>query len=265
MIGGRRPIKGRKPADRRVRVERPHAPYFRYTGPGQLVAKPAASGPRTGSERAVATVKEWLIGRPLASVEDIDQRLSKRLALPIFSSDAISSSAYATEEILRVLVLAGARGPVPVDPGRDRDLRAAGGGRDLLSPGLLRLSRRRRRVRRGPPGAVADPRARRRGRPAHRLRDDGRRVDVIGDGPADLDPAGPRAVAPAGRGRRDRLDHGRQPARAAGVGQPVRDPHLPVRRYGAGHRRVRPRPHRRRHGRAAPAPARGRARTGRRR
>ena len=108
MIGGRRPIKGRKPADRRVRVERPHAPYFRYTGPGQLVAKPAASGPRTGSERAVATVKEWLIGRPLASVEDIDQRLSKRLALPIFSSDAISSSAYATEEILRVLVLAGA-------------------------------------------------------------------------------------------------------------------------------------------------------------
>ncbi len=108
MIGGRRPIKGRKPADRRVRVERPHAPYFRYTGPGQLQAKAAASGPRTGSERAVATVKEWLIGRPLASVEDIDQRLSKRLALPIFSSDAISSSAYATEEILRVLVLAGA-------------------------------------------------------------------------------------------------------------------------------------------------------------
>ena len=48
MIGGRRPIKGRKPADRRVRVERPHSPYFRYTGPGQLVAKPAASGPRTG-------------------------------------------------------------------------------------------------------------------------------------------------------------------------------------------------------------------------
>ena len=72
------------------------------------MAKAAASGPRTGSERAVATVKEWLIGRPLASDEDIDERLSKRLALPIFSSDAISSSAYATEEILRVLVLAGA-------------------------------------------------------------------------------------------------------------------------------------------------------------
>ena len=33
VIGGRRPLQGRKPGDRRVRVERPHAPYFRYTGP----------------------------------------------------------------------------------------------------------------------------------------------------------------------------------------------------------------------------------------
>ena len=39
MIGGRRPLQGRKPGDRRVRVERPHAPYFRYTGRSQLVAK----------------------------------------------------------------------------------------------------------------------------------------------------------------------------------------------------------------------------------
>jgi amino acid transporter len=108
MIGGRRPIQGRKPADRRVRVERPHSAYFRYAGPGQLVAKPAASAPRTGIGRTWLRAKAWLIGRPLASEEEIGERLSKRLALPIFSSDAISSSAYATEEILRVLVLAGA-------------------------------------------------------------------------------------------------------------------------------------------------------------
>ncbi|MCJ7712291.1 MAG: APC family permease, partial [Chloroflexi bacterium] len=108
MIGGRRPIKGRKPADRRVRVERPHTAFFRYTGPGQLVAKPAASVPRSGFARTMLRWKAWLIGRPLASEEEIGERLSKRLALPIFSSDAISSSAYATEEILRVLVLAGA-------------------------------------------------------------------------------------------------------------------------------------------------------------
>ena len=47
VIGGRRPLQGRKPGDRRVRVERPHAPYFRYTGPGQLVAKQAATSPTT--------------------------------------------------------------------------------------------------------------------------------------------------------------------------------------------------------------------------
>jgi amino acid transporter len=101
-------MKGRKPADRRVRVERPHSAYFRYTGPGQLVAKPTASVPRSGLGRTLVRWKAWLIGRPLASEEEIGERLSKRLALPIFSSDAISSSAYATEEILRVLVLAGA-------------------------------------------------------------------------------------------------------------------------------------------------------------
>ena len=108
MIGGRKPITGRKPGDRRVRVERPHTPYFRYTGPNQLVAKREASLPRSGLERTLLRWKAWLIGRPLASEEEIGERLSKRLALPIFSSDAISSSAYATEEILRVLVLAGA-------------------------------------------------------------------------------------------------------------------------------------------------------------
>ncbi len=108
MIGGRRPLTGRKPGDRRVRVERPHAAYFRYTGPNQLVAKPEASLPRTALGRGLQRSKAWLIGRPLASEEEIGERLSKRLALPIFSSDAISSSAYATEEILRVLVVGGA-------------------------------------------------------------------------------------------------------------------------------------------------------------
>jgi amino acid transporter len=108
MIGGRRPLKGRKPADRRVRVERPHSPFFRYAGPGQLVAKPAASQPKTGLGRAWARVRSVAIGRPLASEEEAGERLSKKKALAIFSSDAISSSAYATQEIIRVLAVAGA-------------------------------------------------------------------------------------------------------------------------------------------------------------
>ena len=108
MIGGRRPLHGRKPGDRRVRVERPHAPFFRYAGPGQLVAREAASVPRTATGRAFARVRAIAFGRPLASEAELDERLAKKKALAIFSSDAISSSAYATEEILRVLVLGGA-------------------------------------------------------------------------------------------------------------------------------------------------------------
>ncbi len=49
-------------------------------------------------------VKRVLIGRPLASDQLDHQRLSKRVGLAVFSSDAISSSAYASEEILHVLV-----------------------------------------------------------------------------------------------------------------------------------------------------------------
>src|SRR3954469_14747219 len=108
MIGGRRPLHGRKIADRRVRVERPHSPYFRYAGPNTLVAKEAASRPLTRAGRAAARARSVLFGRPLSNYEEISERLSKTKALAIFSSDAISSSAYATEEILRVLVLAGA-------------------------------------------------------------------------------------------------------------------------------------------------------------
>ncbi|HYL40258.1 MAG TPA: APC family permease, partial [Candidatus Binatus sp.] len=108
MTAQRQPLRGRKPGDRRVRIERPHAAYFRYSGEGTLVAKEAASAPRTAFGRGYARVRAFLFGRPLSTHEEIGERLSKRKALPIFSSDAISSSAYATEEIIRVLVLAGA-------------------------------------------------------------------------------------------------------------------------------------------------------------
>jgi len=108
VIGGRRSIQGRRPGDKRIRVDRPHAPYFRYTGKDTLTAKEAASVPTTAVGRAFAHVRGYLFGRPLASEEEIGERLSKTKALAIFSSDAISSSAYATEEILRVLILGGA-------------------------------------------------------------------------------------------------------------------------------------------------------------
>jgi amino acid transporter len=107
VIGGRRPLRGRRPGDVRVEVERPHAGFFRYTGPGQLTAREAASQPETPLGRTFARIRGVLFGRPLSIHDEITERLSKTKALAIFSSDPISSSAYATEEILRVLVLAG--------------------------------------------------------------------------------------------------------------------------------------------------------------
>ena len=50
-------------------------------------------------------VKRLLVGRPLATTQMEEQRISKTIALAVFSSDALSSTAYATEEILFVVAL----------------------------------------------------------------------------------------------------------------------------------------------------------------
>jgi amino acid transporter len=54
-----------------------------------------------------SALKRIFLGRPIATAEELQERLSKKFALPVFASDAISSTAYATEEILLALVLAG--------------------------------------------------------------------------------------------------------------------------------------------------------------
>jgi amino acid transporter len=106
--GEGRPFPGRRPGDRRVRIDRPHARYFRYTGERSLVARQAASLPRTRTGLALARVRAVLFGRPLSNAEEADERLNVATGLPVFASDNISSSAYASEEIMRVLTIAGA-------------------------------------------------------------------------------------------------------------------------------------------------------------
>lgn len=59
---------------------------------------------------ALQALRRLLIGERLPTARAIHERLPKHLALPVFASDAISSSAYATEEILIALALAGAAG-----------------------------------------------------------------------------------------------------------------------------------------------------------
>lgn len=61
-------------------------------------------------------VKRLLVGLPLKTAQAVHERLSKPLALAVFSSDALSSVAYATEEILLVLALAGAAAVSSVIP-----------------------------------------------------------------------------------------------------------------------------------------------------
>ena len=55
-----------------------------------------------------ANIRAFVLGRPLHQDAEAGERLSKRKALAIFSSDAISSSAYATEEIVLAFMIAGA-------------------------------------------------------------------------------------------------------------------------------------------------------------
>lgn len=52
-------------------------------------------------------IKRFLVGKPIATEQQHQERLTRTTALAVFSSDALSSVAYATEAILTVLVLAG--------------------------------------------------------------------------------------------------------------------------------------------------------------
>jgi amino acid transporter len=55
----------------------------------------------------LALAKRWLVGAPMPLAQARHERLGKLVALAVFASDPLSSVAYATEEILLVLMLAG--------------------------------------------------------------------------------------------------------------------------------------------------------------
>lgn len=97
---------GSKIGDRRVRIVRPAAAEFRRRG-GHYVATPRVDAPKSGLGRASERVRRVLFGSRLTSEEEEGERLSKKTGLAILASDNISSSAYATEEAMRVLAIAG--------------------------------------------------------------------------------------------------------------------------------------------------------------
>src|SRR5512142_2695675 len=102
--------RGKRQGDTYIRIVRPDPHVLRRVAPGVLEASEEISRPHSGIGHLYVHIKQVLVGRPLATVEEKQERLTKIMALPVFSSDAISSSAYATEEILIVLVTAGAVG-----------------------------------------------------------------------------------------------------------------------------------------------------------
>jgi amino acid transporter len=51
--------------------------------------------------------RQWLIGRPLQTADAPHQTIGKAVGLAVFASDALSSTAYATQEIMMVLAIAG--------------------------------------------------------------------------------------------------------------------------------------------------------------
>lgn len=65
---------------------------------------------RTADSPPPPSWQTWLIGRPLQTADAPHQTIGKAIGLAVFASDALSSTAYATQEILVILAAAGAAG-----------------------------------------------------------------------------------------------------------------------------------------------------------
>ncbi|MEV5764476.1 APC family permease [Micromonospora sp. NPDC052213] len=80
---------------------------FRVGEPDELVAAEPANLPGTRLGRAGTRLRRVLFGPPLSSAAVLYERMRKLVALPVLSSDLLSSVAYGPEAMLAVLLLAG--------------------------------------------------------------------------------------------------------------------------------------------------------------
>ena len=99
--------KGRLPGDARVRIVRSGELRRRK---GYVVATEEVFEAESGVGKVLEATRAFLFGRRIATENEGDERVTKVTGLAIFASDNISSSAYATEETMRSLALAGAAG-----------------------------------------------------------------------------------------------------------------------------------------------------------
>src|SRR5512137_361610 len=78
---------------------------------GSSFIRPGADASQARREAGAAprpTWRTWLFGRPLSTADAPHQAIGKAVGLAVFSSDALSSTAYATQEILIILAMGGA-------------------------------------------------------------------------------------------------------------------------------------------------------------
>ncbi len=78
---------------------------------GSAFVRPGADATRDRREHGTPPprgFRTWLFGRPLSTADAPHQAIGKSVGLAVFSSDALSSTAYATQEILIILAMGGA-------------------------------------------------------------------------------------------------------------------------------------------------------------
>lgn len=98
-------VRGARPGDQYVRLT--HHPSFRRLHSGVLTTRPGVGQPRSLPGRLLTALARLVFGSPIPSAAELTERVGIVRGLAVFATDNISSSAYATEEIMRVLVLAG--------------------------------------------------------------------------------------------------------------------------------------------------------------
>ncbi len=107
-LRARRYVQGAKPGSRYVQILRPFADEFRQSRRGHLVATEQVLEPAGSFGRLLDALRRTFVGSRIPSEREGEERVGVLKGLAIFASDNISSSAYATEEIMRVVALAGA-------------------------------------------------------------------------------------------------------------------------------------------------------------
>jgi amino acid transporter len=96
-------VRRNRPGDAVVRISRPKYVGFARRGSGRLEASVALEEPRSLGGR----IWRALVGAPIHSELEIQERLPKKKALAVFSSDALSSVAYTPQATLVILMAAG--------------------------------------------------------------------------------------------------------------------------------------------------------------